>query len=350
MPTTSLLILLVVAIWAAFLLQHWIRRREVVTTARSVDRFSEAMRVLAKRDPLPEGVAPMVRDLRGRDRRQAPEVSVKTPRTSLRAGQRTVGDEMVAPERTTAPAPGWRERVNGLAAGTGKGAASAVKGVKSLNGKQIRGISLLVVLALTVVTAVLAPFSLAPWWLPVVGLVATVGVVAWLRQSAIKERAARTAKPAPRRAPRPAVRSTGSAGQASRTPAPRRRTAPAAQRPAAPVEQPVATAPVEQDVAVEAASPAPYGFEEAAEQVVEQPVAQAPVEAEPTVAAYDQADGWAPVAVPPPTYTLKQRAPQSEVAPAGTVADQLQQIDDLPFDGLALDEDLEELPAVYRAG
>lgn len=50
---SSLIFLVIVAIWAAYLVQHWVRRREHVATARSVDRFSEAMRVLERRSPLP---------------------------------------------------------------------------------------------------------------------------------------------------------------------------------------------------------------------------------------------------------------------------------------------------------
>ena len=49
---SSLIFLVIVAIWAAYLLQHWIRRREALATARSVDRFSEAMRVLERHRPI----------------------------------------------------------------------------------------------------------------------------------------------------------------------------------------------------------------------------------------------------------------------------------------------------------
>lgn len=57
---------------------------------------------------------------------------------------------------------------------------------------------------------------------------------------------------------------------------------------------------------------------------------------------------WAPVPVPPPTYTLKARAPRSHPAP-GTSFDGDGQ---LPFDGnaLALDEEFEELPPVHSVG
>ncbi|MGN6636531.1 MAG: hypothetical protein ACTHJ6_13880, partial [Oryzihumus sp.] len=52
MQPSSLIFLVIIAIWAAYLLQHWVRRREHLATARSVDRFSDAMRVLERRAPV----------------------------------------------------------------------------------------------------------------------------------------------------------------------------------------------------------------------------------------------------------------------------------------------------------
>jgi hypothetical protein len=52
-PASSLIFVIIVAIWAAYLLQHFARRRENAAAARSVDGFSEAMRVLEKRPVLP---------------------------------------------------------------------------------------------------------------------------------------------------------------------------------------------------------------------------------------------------------------------------------------------------------
>nr|MDQ2758229.1 hypothetical protein [Actinomycetota bacterium] len=49
MQPGSLIFLLIVAVWAVYLVQHWIRRRDHLATARSVDRFSDAMRVLERR-------------------------------------------------------------------------------------------------------------------------------------------------------------------------------------------------------------------------------------------------------------------------------------------------------------
>lgn len=303
MPTTSLLILLVVAIWAAYLLQHWIRRREAMATARSVDRFSEAMRVLAKRDPLPQGIAPMVR-ARSAQRQQAPEVSVKAPRTSLRAGQHIVGDDMSSDHLEHETTPSFVDRVRG-------GAGGAVAKVSSLNGRQVRGISLLAALGFTVLTLLLAPFGVVSWLLPLAGLLITAGVVVWLRNSAIAQQRARAAA-RPARAPRRTVRTET-------------------------VAAPAQVAPVTEV----------FGFEEPAEVTV----ASSTTEVVETVEVTEPVEGgWQPTAVPRPTYAMKERAPQTAVEPAATVADQPVPVQDLPFDGLALDEDLEELPAVYRAG
>ncbi len=52
-PVSSLIFVVIVAIWAAYLIQHWARRREDAAATRSVDGFSEAMRVLEKRPALP---------------------------------------------------------------------------------------------------------------------------------------------------------------------------------------------------------------------------------------------------------------------------------------------------------
>lgn len=52
-PVSSLVFVVIVAIWAAYLVQHWARRREDAAATRSMEDFSEAMRVLEKRPALP---------------------------------------------------------------------------------------------------------------------------------------------------------------------------------------------------------------------------------------------------------------------------------------------------------
>ena len=48
---SSLIFLVIIAIWAAYFVQHWVRRREHLATVRSVDQFTESMRVLERRSP-----------------------------------------------------------------------------------------------------------------------------------------------------------------------------------------------------------------------------------------------------------------------------------------------------------
>ena len=53
MQPSSLIFLVIIGIWAAYFVQYWVRRREHLATIRSVDAFSETMRVLQRRAPLP---------------------------------------------------------------------------------------------------------------------------------------------------------------------------------------------------------------------------------------------------------------------------------------------------------
>src|SRR5664280_1987970 len=53
----TVIFLFVILIWAVYLVQHWITRREHLATMRSVDRFSSALRVLERRALAPTGNA-----------------------------------------------------------------------------------------------------------------------------------------------------------------------------------------------------------------------------------------------------------------------------------------------------
>ncbi|MGL4176357.1 MAG: hypothetical protein ACRCSN_09790, partial [Dermatophilaceae bacterium] len=50
---SSLVFLVLVGVWAVYFLQYWVRRRDHIATARSVEQFSAAMRVLERRDQAP---------------------------------------------------------------------------------------------------------------------------------------------------------------------------------------------------------------------------------------------------------------------------------------------------------
>ncbi|MBA4084884.1 MAG: hypothetical protein C0493_08080 [Kytococcus sp.] len=269
MQPSSLIFVLVVAIWAVYLLQYWIKRRDHLATVRSVDRFSAAMRVLDDHrlrrtaDPVPRSyaVAPT--------RAARPQVTVKHAEAPQRA--RVVEPVVGAPRR-------------------------------------VRGLVLLAMVVLLPVVALVAALGPLPWWVGVAWLVGTVASFGWLRQAVQAERASRaharseqrravaplrTAAPRPARVARPAVQ---------------------AQAPAATDQEPT---PVHRraervyDVAATSRT-APVTVE------VDEPVQSAP-----------PAPGtWEPTPVPRPMYTMKARAerPAPAPMPAAPVADEVPQV------------------------
>ena len=204
-----------------------------------------------------------------------------------------------------------------------------------------------------VLTLVLAPFGIVSWWLPLIGLLSTSGMVYWLRQTALKQQAARAARPVVRTRPAPVKtpmkKSVDVSGEQK---AGSTRVVVAKEK----VE------PIERRSPLVASRPKSHENDEA---VFDQaPDTNAVLRAEAEV--FKQ--GWAPVDVPRPTYTMKAKAERDEAAPAETtpVAPQAAPaesmdsrplaakyenapVDEIPFDGMALDEDYDELPAVYRA-
>lgn len=402
----SLIFAVILAVWAAYLIQHWIRRRDHVATAKSVDRFSEAMRVLERRRSMPRA-----------------DISTPRPRSySLTLTRPTHPDVVVKRARPAAPTSRRRTSRWSLPQWTvtqQRGAALAAGALALLLGL---GLS---------ITAVLS------WWAALVGVAAALLALTFVRFSVGAEQR-RATSPLRGRSARPkAPRSASSRPTASRagTPpsgvgrsgSPRR---PAAPRLAgdrrqstagsAPGRRPTASRPTGRRAATprpataragatapqvpEQHAPAPaqttvpapprtpqqsaghaadrghtsggsadrgrahrgsadrgrahrgselYDLEavEAAQQARGETSQAAPVSATQSAATQpaELAPGtWAPVPVPPPTYTLKARAPRREVStqPSAT------RVDDLPFDGhaLALEEEFEDLPPVHSVG
>lgn len=248
---SSLIFVLVVAIWAVYLLQYWIKRRDHLSTVRSVDRFSAAMRILD-------------------DHRMGRTVAEPTPRSYSVAPTRAARPEVTVKHAEAPPA-----RVG------------QVPGVP----RRLRGLALLGMVALLPVVALAAAFGPLPWWTVAVPLLGCVVAVAWLRHAVVTERSAGRRVRVERR----------------REMAPRaeRRVAPAAAaRPAAPAEPaPVAPQPASRSTRV-------YDVldEEAPVDAVMEPVAQTPV-AEP------EPGTWQPTPVPRPMYTMKAKAERPAPAP-----------------------------------
>ena len=262
---SSLIFLVIIAIWAAYLLQHWVGRREHLATARSVDRFSEAMRVLERRSPLPES-----------------DLSLPTPRSYSVSPARPSRAEVVV-KRAQTPTPHVHARPTAAAKPTRPSGAR-----RGLAVRRVRGLSLVALLSLVVVVPALAAFSVVPWWSELLVVAALVVDLAWLRHAALTAHADRRANALGRVVGKPA-----------RAPARSAVPARAASRSKAPVDTMVSRPA---DTANEIADPS-----EAESQAQSQAVSGSQVDAD--------LSGWAPVPVPPPTYTLKARAERPQPVP-----------------------------------
>ena len=231
---------------------------------------------------------------------------------------------------------------------------------------KLRTTALVGTVSLLLITIVCAPFGALPWWSPILMLIASGGAFAWCRASAMAATAAKGSADVRRPAPAPHASKPAGPRVGAQLP---KRTAQVATASSVAASAPVvahqAPAPVAQEPAV---------TERASEQVFDVTAAVAPKVSAPAAKAADivydatahddsarpeeSAEGWRPVAVPPPTYTMKERAPERPQAapePAPTAAPKRTSYEgvaneDLPFDGLALDQDLEELPSVFRVG
>jgi hypothetical protein len=333
---SSLVFLVIIAIWAAYFVQHWVRRREHLATARSVDRFSESMRVLEHRAALPVAdlSAPQPRSYAVSPARPArAEVLVK------RAGR--------APEAGDAPAA--------APAGAAAAAASApttrdasAQGSSVAPSRRARGLTLLGSLASVPLFVVLAAVGVLPW-LAVLAPVVAVGVaLAWVRSGVQAEQAARHAARAGRSSRDDVsaeARPTGSArplraqgrpatpARASRAQAPERSASASSSAPqradagkADPepvVAQPLGSEPAAvrdsfYDVEAVERAAAPAGSVPTSAAVAAGP--QVPVLQVPVGPLVDEDDiplTWDPVPVPRPTYTMKAVAPRTQMPPVG---------------------------------
>ena len=326
MQPSSLVFLVIIAIWAAYFIQHWVRRREHLATARSVDRFSESMRVLEHRAALPVAdlSAPQPRSYAVSLARPArAEVLVK------RAGR--APEAVVAPTAAPAGAIGSDSTTHDV---------SAPQRASVAPSRRVRGLTLLGSLASVLVFTVLAGFGVLPWLAVLAPVVAVGGALAWVRSGVRADQAARRAarvgrssgtdvsaeaRPTSSARPTRAQARPAASAQAYRAPqapecsvsppAPRRGDAeqadpePAAAQPV--VAEPAAARDSFYDVeAVErAAAPA---------QSVPAPAVLAAAQQVPVGPLVDEDDiplTWDPVPVPRPTYTMKAVAPRTQMPP-----------------------------------
>ncbi|GMA20640.1 hypothetical protein [Arsenicicoccus piscis] len=270
---SSLVFVVLIAVWAAYVLQSWMRRRENLETARTVDVLTDAMRVLERRQPVPTGSPSHPRSYVASPLRTRPRVSVPTPSSPLTS----------APTRATSSALG-----------------------RAFSPRRLRAYSLVVLVAALVASVVAAAFHLVGWVVPAIVGIALVADLAVLRTLASRQ-------PRIRLRERSAPRVTESAPVAS---SPDVEAAPVAETVAV-VESPAESASVLAPVSERAPEPAVDRVAEPAGSTVfdvrsyDEPaptpaVAQQP--AEPL-----EPGQWRPAPVPTPTYLLKPSAPQRPV-------------------------------------
>ena len=318
---SSLIFVAIVVVWAGWLLQHQIRRRQVLLTARTVETFSDAMRVLERRTPVSVGASHLDGGVR----------------TSLRAGtvihgERPVYDEPQLPahDSNEVAMPADTRMTDRL--------HDVLDHARDVAGqRRTRGVAFLVAAGLLPLTLLLVVAGVLSWIAIIASLMLLTAVVLWLRAATVAEH---------RRA-----------GYA-----------PAGVRPASSVSRPQqpreASAPVREEL-VDAydrhdddtqvylipTSDVPFDAQPAPVQVRQTPAAVAEDAGSPTPPAVPQnaPDGtWSPVQVPKPTYTMKAKAPDR--APCAPASYENVPVQELPFDGMALDPEVEELPSAFRAG
>ena len=186
MQPSSLIFLVIVAIWVAYLIQHWVRRREHLATARSVDKFSEAMRVLERRNPLSmaapvAGAALHAGTGTGTGRQSRPDAVGKRPTVSSPLRARG-GDGPLPPAH---PVPLIELVPHRTAAQVAM--------------RRLRGIFFLAALVAVPTTLVLSIAHVLKWLSVGIALAGLLVAFVWLRVAAVREHKARAAHRAEKR-------------------------------------------------------------------------------------------------------------------------------------------------------
>ena len=169
-PPSSLIFLVIIAVWAAYFVQYWVRRREHLATAQSVDQFSETMRVLERRSPLPAtdlstpsrpsyAVSP-ARAVRAQVlvKRAATTTFTMTPSGAVTPGAAPVAGH--AGHAGSDRSGGWSATVDSEDDGHSWDVESAAP-VRPA--RAVRGLTLLAALAAFVIAVPLAAFDVLPW-------------------------------------------------------------------------------------------------------------------------------------------------------------------------------------------
>ncbi|EWT07161.1 hypothetical protein N864_11000 [Intrasporangium chromatireducens Q5-1] len=314
MQVGSLIFVVIVATWAVYLLQHWIRRREDAAASHTVEQFSEAMRVLEKRSPVPAGGAPgsplVARRVTPTAHRTPAEVAPMSSSPAPGPARPEPRDQRPAPLRVAVPTVSrWR--------------------------RTLRGVLLLLALLWVPTAVMLAVLHVLLWVSVPLAVLTFVAVLVWLRLEVRADRAradrlddeaaAATRStgdhPSGPRSPQRARRGrplTSDDTQVIHAPEPAAATESTGHEPAAAAEPATAEPVAAAGAARREARTAAYDFEaELARDVAKAP---APQPAQPQPGPPAPEGTWNPVPVPPPTYTMKAKA-EPRLTPAGVPAD-----------------------------
>lgn len=302
MAPSGLIFVVIIAIWAAYFLQYWVRRREHLSTARSMDRFSESMRVLQRRTALPH--TDLARPTSG-SYAVAPARPVRPQILVKRAvdHDRAITAPTASADRVGLAAPASSGR-RAAPAGTPPRAGRPVRAVGP--SRRTRGVTLLAAVVVLGDLVAFAAYGVVSPVLVPLGLIAVAVAFAWLRAGVRADRSARRAARRDQAHPRPRV------------------TAPP--QPAAPDENATDTAySAASDTADETAPDTAYDIDAVTARLRGTPApatAPAAASAPARPAAFGEVDEddipltWNPVPVPRPTYTMKDRAEHARPAPA----------------------------------
>lgn len=336
-PPSSLIFLVILAVWAAYLVQHWVRRRDHIATARSVDRFSEAMRVLERRQRGPRV-----------------DVTAPTPRSYAVSPARPGSPDVVVKRATGSGAASGSGAVQVV--GRSGGQPTPVRALGSpLSSASGRATTLLLASLAMLVGTALGVLQIWPPWTVAAGVGVFV-LALWLVRHSVRRGVAASLGPIHRLTPAPASPGSRPSPGARRpgSHATRRRVAHvggaaaalAANRAGA---EPTVTPGPPASQSVPAARPPKGSTVYDIDQVEQQHTRVAPQRPSRRSQPQPGARSWAPVPVPAPTYTLKAKASAPHTRPEAPPAPPAHE---LPFDGyaLAFDEEFEDLPAVHSLG
>lgn len=321
MQPSSLIFVAVVGIWAAFLVQHWVRRREDLATARSADRFSDAIRVLERRPIVSSSEARPTLETRlaslSPQPAPAPSASPLIARSTRIVSAAGVRPEVIIRTPDAAqPQPVKRPPRRPV--------ARTSVSRKGMLGRRLRAFVALTALVAIPVTVGLAIADLASWWSVAAAAATLLLAVIALRAAAVRERTGRhtgAQLDLARASSAKGASATAKGASATASDSGAMDGIPAA------VGAPMPRVPEMPDT-----QGVPDEYERSVPQPAQVPAARPAVVAfadfgvDPNTVEIDQSIGlgepWSPVAVPPPTYTLKDKAPEpvAVIAPDGAVA------------------------------